>query len=142
MNTTQALLKWPTLPALTIGGFGLILANRDRVSSQDGVGANTVAKTVLTVAAVGATLCSGMLGAHLSAEDPDHVTSGTIPSSSTPDRTANRQQPLRILQWVIPLLTGAIIILGAQQGEQQKAGQVWMGKTNTVIEAGTRRLRY
>lgn len=142
MNTTRALLKCPTLPAHTVGGFGLILANRDRVSSQDEVGANTVAKTVLTVAAVGATLYSGILGAHLSAEGPDHVTFGTIPSSSTPDRTANSQQQLRILQWVTLVLTGATIILGAQQGEQQKAGQVWMGKTNTVIEAATRRLRH
>jgi hypothetical protein len=30
------------------------------------------------------------------------------------------QQQLRILQWATPVLTGALIVLGAQQGEQQR----------------------
>jgi hypothetical protein len=29
----------------------------------------------------------------------------------------------RILQWVIPALTGGILILGAQQGEQQRPSE-------------------
>src|ERR1700743_2344411 len=36
-----------------IGGSGLLLAHSDRVRSQSGVGANTIAKTVLTAAALG-----------------------------------------------------------------------------------------
>lgn len=116
------------IAAHTIGGLGLILANRDRIDSQDGVRANTVIKAVLTSAAVGATAYSGILGAHLAAEDSSHITSGTGPSTASSDRIANSQQQLRVLQWVTPILTGIMIVLGAPQREQQKAGQVASGK--------------
>src|ERR1700759_200635 len=43
------------IPAHLVGGAGLLLAQSDRVRHQPGVGANTVAKTVLTAAALGTT---------------------------------------------------------------------------------------
>ena len=46
-----------------------------------------------------------------------------MPSSDTPDNVARLQQQQRILQWVTPALTGGILILGAQQGEQQRASE-------------------
>jgi len=118
--------------AHAIGGLGLILANRDRVKRQDGVGANTALKAALTVAAMAATAYSGVLGKKLANADPGHVTSGTVPSDATPDQDAKVQQQLRVLQWATPILAGALIILGAQQGEQQKAGQVLTG---TAVKA-------
>lgn len=30
------------------------------------------------------------------------------------------QRQQKVLQWVLPALTGALIVLGAQQGEQQR----------------------
>ncbi len=39
---------------------------------------------------------------------------------SHPRQRAAIQQRLRILQWATPVLTGALIVLGAQQGEQQR----------------------
>ena len=118
--------------AHAIGGLGLILANRDRVTRQDGVAANTALKAALTLAAMATTAYSGLLGRQLADADPGHVTSGTVPSGATPDHDAKVQQQLRILQWATPVLTGALIVLGAQQGEQQKAGQVLTG---TAVKA-------
>jgi hypothetical protein len=45
-----------------IGGVGLVLANRDRIVGQSGVGANTVVRTVVTGAAIASTVYSGVLG--------------------------------------------------------------------------------
>ncbi len=116
--------------AHVIGGIGLLVANRNRVGSQHGVGANTNIKTLLTVAATATTAYSGYLGAKLAKLDDENTTaeSGTVPHSSTPKPVADLQQQLRIAQWVTPVLTGLIITLGAQQGEQQKAGEVLSGK--------------
>jgi hypothetical protein len=108
--------------AHVVGGVGLLLANRDRVRNQTGVGANSIAKAALTAAALGTTAYSGVLGARLvkAAGDDTYTEGGTTPSEATPDDVATIQQQLRILQWATPVLTGALIVLGSQQGEQQR----------------------
>ncbi len=111
-----------------IGGAGLVLANRGRLTAQHGAGANAAAKTVLTIAAMATTAYSGVLGAHLAAEnDNTPVEAATVPSDATPARIARSQQQLRILQWVTPALTGVLIVLGAHQGEQQRPAQIAKG---------------
>jgi hypothetical protein len=133
--------RWAPISAAAIGAHligadGLLRANSDRVRDQKGAGANTVIKTVLTAAAIGTTAYSGILGAKIateaSAEPADGevlpsadapVEGGTVPSEGTPDKVAKLQQQQRILQWVTPALTGGILILGAQQGEQQRASE-------------------
>ncbi len=110
-----------------IGGVGLILANRGRVAGQSGVGANTAVKTVLTGAAIASTVYSGILGAHLAEQSDAPVEAATVPSAQTPQQVARSQQQLRVLQWVTPALTGALIVLGAQQGEQQKPAEIAKG---------------
>lgn len=101
-------------------GIGLLLVHRDRVRSQSGVGANTAVKTALTAAALVTTAYSGLLGAKLAKAGDVSTEAGTVPSDATPDDVAGTQQRLRILQWATPLLTGALVVLGAQQGEQQR----------------------
>jgi hypothetical protein len=120
--------RWTPFAAAAIGahllgGTGLLLAHRDLVRSQSGVGANTAVKTVLTVAALGTTAYSGLLGAKLAKAGDVSTEAGTVPSDATPDDVAGTQQRLRILQWATPLLTGALVVLGAQQGEQQRPSQ-------------------
>jgi hypothetical protein len=45
---------------------------------------------------------------------------------------AAAQRQLRYVQWVLPLLTGAIVVTGAQQGEQQRPSQILAGVGNTL----------
>jgi hypothetical protein len=107
-----------------IGGAGLLAANRDRVRAQQGAGVNALIKSVLTAAAIGTTVYSGILGAKIATEAGSApVEGGTVPSETTPDKVAKLQQQQRVLQWVTPALTGGILILGAQQGEQQRASE-------------------
>jgi hypothetical protein len=47
-----------------------------------------------------------------------------IPSESTPPEIAAATQRVRIAQWVTPGVTAVLIVLGAQQGEQQRAAQL------------------
>ena len=110
----------------------LLYANRDRAKHQSGVTANTVTKILLTGAALGATVYSGVLGAKTAQGDRHSVDGATEPSSSTPNDVAAAQQQLRYLQWALPVLTGAIVVLGAQQGEQQRPGQVLSGVGATL----------
>ena len=120
--------RWAPVSAVAIGahllgGAGLLLAQRGRVRNQPGVGANTVVKTALTAAALGTTVYSGLLGAKLAKAGNVPAEGGTVPGDATPGDVAGTQQRFRILQWATPVLTGALVVLGAQQGEQQRPSQ-------------------
>src|SRR6266487_4238950 len=52
---------------------------------------------------------------------------GTQPSGDTPADVASAQRRLRVVQWVIPALTGVVVLLGAQQGEQQRPAEIVKG---------------
>ncbi|GLW89672.1 hypothetical protein [Actinokineospora globicatena] len=108
------------IAAHLIGGTGLLIAQRKRVRDQPGAMANTIAKTAITGAALAATAYSGVLGTKIAAAGPVPVEGATEPSSDTTTEVATAQRQLRVLQWAIPLLTGVLVILGAQQGEQQR----------------------
>ncbi len=110
-----------------IGGIGLLAANRGRVKDQAGVDSNTAIKSLLTVAAIGTTAYSGVLGATVAKAGKVPSAGGATPSVDTPPEVASAQQKLRALQWVTPALTGMVVALGAQQGEQQRPLQVLRG---------------
>jgi len=52
------------------------------------------------------------------------VEGGTTPTDDTPPDLAGAQRQLTVLQWVIPGLTGAALMLNALMGEQQRPQQV------------------
>ena len=53
--------------------------------------------------------------------------SGAHPSTGTPKDVADAQRQLRLLQWAVPALTGAIILVSAQAGEEQRPGNLFRG---------------
>jgi hypothetical protein len=94
------------------------------VGSQRGVGRATVVKTALTGAALAATAWSRALGAKLEEAGEVPVEGGTDPGGDTPEDVAKAQRQLKVLQWVIPALTGAVLVVNARMGEQQRPAQV------------------
>jgi len=116
----------------TIGGIGLVAGNAGRVATQKGVGANSTLKTVLTLAAIGATVYSGLEGARLGKNAPAPAEGATEPSPATPTEAAQAQRRLKVLQWSLPVLTGALLVMSAQQGEQQKPRQIVKGLIDQV----------
>ena len=115
------------LAAHTVGGVGLIAGNAGRVATQKGAGTNTVLKTVVTLAAMGVTGYSGLQGAKLGKNSPTPAAGSTEPSAETSPEAAAAQRKLKVLQWSIPVLTGVLIVMTAQQGEQQKPAEMVKG---------------
>jgi hypothetical protein len=109
------------------GGAVLLGANKGRVASQQGVAQATVVKTALTGAALAATAWSRALGAKLNEAGEVPVEGGTDPSIDTPEDVAKAQRQLKVLQWVIPALTGAVLVVNARMGEQQRPAQITGG---------------
>lgn len=123
--TRWAPVNAAAIGAYLVGGSGLLVSNRKRVARQKGAGATTLAKTVLTGAALGITAWGGKLNRDVAAAGKQPVHGATEPTPGTHDKVARAQKQLRLTQWLIPATTGALIVLGAVQGEEQRpAAQV------------------
>jgi hypothetical protein len=115
------------ITAHVAGGLILLGANKGRVTSQQGVAQATVVKTALTGAALAATAWSRALGAKLNEAGEAPVEGGTDRTIDTPEDVAKAQRQLKVLQWMIPALTGAVLVLNARMGEQQRPAQITGG---------------
>jgi hypothetical protein len=119
-------MRWAPVGAAAIGahllgGAGILWSNKGRQFTQEGVGANTTVKTALTATAVGLSAYGAYLGAKVArASDHAPAEGATEPSDSTPDDVAGAQRQLKLIQWATPVVTGAIVVLAAQQGEMQR----------------------
>jgi succinate dehydrogenase hydrophobic anchor subunit len=103
-----------------IGGIELIIDTKARLAAQHEARVNTAVKTAVTLAAIGTTVASAALGSKMAA-DADEPTKGvTEPGSSTSEDLAAAQRLQKVLQWATPVLTGVLLVLAAQQGEQQR----------------------
>ena len=121
----QGWARWAPVNAAAIGahligGVGLLGANKGRVAAQRGARANTLTKTALTLGALGLTAWSGYLGKQVKERDHESAAGATEPSPTASAELAKAQQQLQWAQWAIPAVTGALIVLGAQAGEQQR----------------------
>jgi hypothetical protein len=103
-----------------IGGALIVGANKGRIAGQSGVATWTTAKTVLTG-------WSGALGRKVAAAGDVPVEGGTDPAATTPPEVASAQRQLKVLQWAIPAVTGAILVVNAYMGEQQRPKEVLGG---------------
>jgi hypothetical protein len=117
--------KWTPVQALAIGAHaigsvGVLVGNRSRVKYQSGAAAASVVKTVLTVAAAGVTAYSGWLGYQVNHRAQEGARGATEPSPVASEELASAQRQLKAVQWVIPALTGALVVVGAVHGEQQR----------------------
>ena len=110
-----------------VGSVGELVGNKGRIATQEGVASMSLAKTGLTVAALGATGYSRALGRKVAQNTSVPAESGTEPAASTPQEVARAQKQLSALQWVIPALTGALVVISAFAGEQQRASNVKKG---------------
>lgn len=102
-----------------LGATGLLATNAGRVATQQGVAASTLAKTVLTGAALAATAYARVLGKKIelaSSGDPqDAEKAGQYPMD-----TQQAARRLACVQWAVPALTGGLLVLNALHGEQQR----------------------
>jgi len=93
---------------------------------------------VITGVAMATTAYSGVLGGKVAHGDGQPVAGATESLADTTSAVAAAQKQLKVLQWVTPVLTAAIIVLGAHQGEQQRGGQVLAGIGRTLTRRAGR----
>lgn len=91
------------------------------------------AKTALTAAALAATAYSRVLGRTVSEHGSVPAESGTEPASQTPPEVAEAQRRLDVLQWAIPALTGALVVVTSFAGEQQRASEQHRGLRKRLL---------
>jgi len=124
--------RWTPVNAAAIGvhvlgSVGQLAGNKSRLGGQQGVASMAVFKTALTAAALGVTAYSRVLGKKVAQHADVPAQDGTTPIASTPDDVAKAQTQLRALQWAVPALTGALVVVSAFAGEQQRASEAGKG---------------
>ncbi|PSK61525.1 hypothetical protein B0E53_06573 [Micromonospora sp. MH33] len=124
--------RWTPVNAAAIGAHlagavGELVTESPRVAAQSGVAKMSTVKTALTVGALAVTGYSRLLGMKLQKAGGPPVEGATEPNYQTPSNVASSQRQMKLLQWAIPTLTGALVVVSAYMGEQQKPGQVFRG---------------
>ena len=111
----------------------LTRANRGRLVAQSGVMSLGLAKAATTALAVSATAYDAKLGNTLDAAGDPPIAEATQPAAETPPEVARAQRRLHVVQWTVPALTGALIIMNAMMGEQQRPKAVARGLARRVV---------
>ncbi|AWB92714.1 hypothetical protein [Aeromicrobium chenweiae] len=130
--------RWTPVNAVAIGAhlvgsLGQIRGNKMRIKDQQGVGQMMLVKTGLTAAALGVTAYSRVLGRKVAEQQRVPADSGTRPAPSTPPEVAAAQKQLRLLQWAVPALTGALVVVSSFAGEQERPTEVKKGLAKRIV---------
>jgi hypothetical protein len=103
-----------------IGGLGLIGGNKTRLVGQQEARTNTVVKIVVTGLAGASTLASSLAGSKQAKHASEGGEGVTEPGAGSSAELSSAQRVQKVLQWTTPVLTAVLIVLAAQQGEQQR----------------------
>ncbi len=115
-----------------VGSASLTFSEAGRMARQQGVGSDAALKTALTVAALGATAYARSLGQKVMNAGDVPAEDGTSPTAATPPDAAGAMRQLKVLQWVIPGLTGALLVMGARMSEQYRPSEQTAGLLNRL----------
>lgn len=103
-----------------VGGAGMLVTDSDRIATQPGARAVTVVKTGLTGVALALSVHNKRLGQRAGQHQAEGPRGTTEPAADSSPELAATQRRLRVTQWVLPAVTGTLVVLGALQGEQQR----------------------
>jgi hypothetical protein len=109
------------------GAAMLTVGNRGRIAGQHGVASAATIKFGLTVAALGVTAAARMAGKKMEQGSGAPTTGVTEPGAGTPPEVAKSQRAQRVLQWMVPALSGGIVVMNAVMGEQERPQNVMSG---------------
>ena len=124
--------RWQPVSAVAaathvVSGVGITRANRGRIATQEGVAALGAAKAVLTGLAVAAETYAAWLGTRVGDAQRAPVEGATEPAAETPEEHADPQRRLAVVQWLVPALTGSLVVITAVMGEHQRPTTVARG---------------
>jgi hypothetical protein len=122
-----------SMVAHLVGGAGLLVWNWQREKHQAGVTASTVAKTALTVAAVGLTL--GAVADGMASERLRERAARDADDDGVRQAQGRIERRMRVVGPLIPATTGALVVLGALEGEQQRPREMVKGFLTSARDA-------
>ncbi|MDR6413404.1 hypothetical protein [Pseudarthrobacter sulfonivorans] len=130
--SSKGWMKWAPVQTAAfashlVADLAIAFENKERIAKQDGVARDTVIKTAVTLAGAAVTLYAGILGKKVDQLADQGGEGATEPRPGASDELKSAQQQLKMLQWAIPALAGAVIILGAKHGEMQRPKNVFAG---------------
>ena len=97
-----------------LSGLAITADNRNRVATHPPTTAATIAKAAVTAAAVASTVAAYVQGDRLG------KAMGEDGHPQDPEAAERARGRMRWLQWTTPALTGAMLVLDAELGEQQR----------------------
>ncbi|HXH77024.1 hypothetical protein [Nocardioides sp.] len=111
--------RWGPVQGASIGlhllsGMAILADNSNRVVAHRPTTVAVLAKTALTGAAVASTAAAYVYGERLG------KASGEDGHPTDPEAADRARRKLAWLQWTTPTLTGSLLVLDAQLGEQQR----------------------
>jgi hypothetical protein len=109
-----------SVAAHVAGSVGMLLTDKQRLLAQPEARRSAAVKTGITLAAIGASAYSGVLGRVQSKHQDEGGNSPTEPLATASPELSSAQRQQKVVQWISPLLTAVLIVLAAQQGEQQR----------------------
>lgn len=118
--------------AHTVGAVGLTVTDSPRIAAQPGVARSSAVKAAVTAAGLGVSAWSLALHRTMAAAGTVPVAGATEPGATTRPDVARTQRRLEVVQWLNPLLAGAVIGTASWQSEQQRAAQVAPGVLRRV----------
>ncbi|GAT88447.1 hypothetical protein CVCC1112_3106 [Paenarthrobacter nicotinovorans] len=124
--------KWAPFQTAAFAGhlasdLAIAWENKGRITKQDGVAANTIYKTAVTVAGAAVTLYAGLVGKKVDKLSEEGAEGATEPRAGASDELKSAQTQLKALQWAIPAFAAWVIILGAKHGEMQRPKNILQG---------------
>ncbi len=116
-----------------VGGAGLLVWNWQREKHQAGLTAATAVKTALTAVAVGLTL--GVVADGMRDDRLRHLSAAGADDADTRASRERLDRRMRVVGPLIPATTGALVVLGALEGEQQRPREMVKGVLASAREA-------
>jgi hypothetical protein len=134
----QAWRPWKSaaLAAHVAGSLALVWGNKGRLTAQRGAMSTNLVKVGVFGAALAADVYAANLGKRIGERQPVEVDSAVEPTEGTDDEVAALQQRLQLVQWAVPALTGANIVLAARMGEQQRPTSMVTGVLDRLPSRG------
>jgi hypothetical protein len=118
--------------AHVVGATGMLLAQGSDVPLK-GLTKQSVAKSALTLGALGATAYARAVGKKMEAGAGVPVEGVTEPAAGTSEGVAGAQRQQKVAQWAVPALTGALLVVTALVDERQKSRSAVRGLVQRLI---------
>lgn len=103
-----------------VGSVGLLIGDKGRQAAQGEARTNSALTIVFTGLAGAASVIAAIAGAGIGKNADEGAPGVTETGSTNSGQLQTAQRVEKITQWAIPVLTGVLVVLHAQQGELQR----------------------